>query len=454
MTALPYSFSRRTNTALVGIVIAASLGLAGCSGGSTEPVASQPATSPSDSVKPANTVPEPPPADSGVYEKPSKNTDGVFSNEDGFSVAFGSTDKNQLLTPDGGVSIFKDSSDRDTVSFTAYEKSGAGNWTVTLPEISGGIKSEQYNDIKLLELLRWEGKTYTVAYQQANVTTSASGLQAGTSVVAHNIYVIDMETGKIVNTVKAEKPADTSVASDVFIPAYSNKNNSEATAPFLNVVVTTGTVNGVGYYRAVHPLTGETLDEMPYSSEATPFFAGGEFKNAEIPEIMATLGFKASNFVNTFGEFVLVRSGNEIEVGIYDKAANIKHTLVDMKTGKSLSSMDCARVTNENVGNVDYSANFRYVAFDGNFIFDTETGKTFCGAKNGSRSGLAVYAIDNDGNMFGSNDSGKLLKVSIENNEVVELYDVASHDVPASFTSEGLGVFPSGKTTVLLPLKK
>lgn len=454
MTALPSPVSSRNRKfALLGLALVASIGLAGCSGGNTD--SGNASASPSAAASsPGNITFAPPPADSGVYERPSKNTDGVFSNEDGFSVAFGDKDENTLATPDGGVSRFKGSADEDIVSFTSYEKSGEKNWTLTLPEIKGGSEKEGLEDLSLIELLRWEGKSYVVANQVANVTTSASGLEAGKSVTVYNTHVIDIETGKIVNTVTAEKPSSNSTPSDVFTPVYYNKNETKRPA-FSTVLVTEGASNNIATYRALHPLTGATLDEMDQGSDVVPFFAGGEFKNSEVENLTSTFeGFKSTRLVNTFGDFALVRSGNEIEVGAYDPNANVRHSLINLTTGSKVAGIDCKPVTNENVGNIDYSANFRYVAFDGNFIFDTETGKTFCGAKTDSRSGLAVSALDNNGNMFGANDAGKLLKVSIADNSVTELYDVASHDVPQSFTSTGLGVFPNGETTVLLPLKK
>lgn len=452
MTAFPPSFTFRSyKLPLVGIALVASLGLAGCSGGNSE--ANSASAAPSSTLAPADTVPAPPPADSGVYERPSKNTEGVFSNEDGFSVAFGNKDKNQLLTPDGGVSRFKGSADEDIVSFTAYEKSGANNWNVTLPQIDGGSEDENLKDKTLIELLRWEGKSYVVAYQVAKVATSASGLEAGKAVTLHNTYVIDIETGKIANTVKSERPSSSSASTDVFVPVYYNKTENGKPA-FATALVTSGVLNNVSSYRALNPLTGEVIDEGP-GTEKAPFFAGGKLLNEfDIKDNPAFKDFNYSTLVNTFGDFALVRSGSEIEVGAYNPNANVTQSLINLKTGKIVSGMECAPVTNENVGSVDYSANFRYVAFDGNYIFDTETGKSFCGAKTGSRSGLAVYAVDNEGNIFGKNDSGKLLKVNIADNSVVELYDVAGHDVPVSFTSEGLGVFPDGETTVLLPLKK
>ena len=445
MTSFPTYFSKHgKKVAVLSLIVAGSLGLAGCS-------------APTESNKTvASEIPAPPPADSGVKPVISKNTEGAFSNEEGFGVPFSSSKKNTLKTPDGGLSRFKGSSGEEVISFTSYKKDGKGNWEFTVPAIKdASTNSSSEENSAGVQLLRWEGKSYAVANQEATINTSASGLKAGSSVKVYNTYVLDLETGKLVNTVKAEKPTDASAVSDVFVPV-SYAKPTERKIPFLNALITTGTVANASSYRVLDPLTSKVILESTGNSENVPYFSGTDFRDLDISALNQTYGgFKSTKPAGYFGNIVLLRSGYEYEVGAYNPRDNKNYSFYNMNNKTTVASMECENSSTSNEGSGAYSANFRYVVFNGTFVLDTQSGKTFCGAKTATRSGLLVTSIDNKGNMFGSNDAGKLLKVSIEDNDaLVELYPTASHDVPESITSEGYGVFPSGDNTILLPLKK
>ena len=438
--------------AVLGLVLAGALSLSACS-----PAAKQadqvPSSSANENPKSAP-IPEPP---SGGGMQPSSDLDtaGFFDNSKEFGVNYAETSTADTLTLlTGGVSRFKDSNGDTTVGFTAYKENNEGDWTFKLPKPEGDPVTSSSSAPMKMDHLRWEGKSYVVVYQLSQVNTSASGLDAGSSASKYVTYVIDAETGKLVNTLKSTLPSDSSKETNelrpVSYPVEVNSNrNSGGNVPFLNALVSSSQ-NG---YVVVNPLTGEVIDkrggggDIAYATEN-----GFMLEKILYPEFDS---YASSKLYGKFGNYLLMTRGDEVEIGVYDKKANTKRSLFNATTGELVSEMQCGENgSGINVGNAVYSPNFRYVSFDGAYVFDTETDKTFCGEKTETRSGFSVRAIDNDGNLYGTNDSSRMLKVSIEDGTVIDMYDTQNKLELKGFTPEGYGIFPQGQYTFLLPPTK
>lgn len=416
--------SKKKTTAVLGLLLVGSLGITSCSGGSKE--------DPEKNSNSSASTPVAPPV-----EKIDLKTEGAFDSDKAFTVD-SSTQGEKLVTPIGEVTKNVEGNGKTKLVFASFLKETM-SWELSVPDVKEGtLSTTMEKGVDPLRLLKWEDKFYVVAQQVAEVRSSASGLQAGSEKYVFNTYVVELETGKLANTVTSEKAIGSTQGTSPFIPLTRNAGQDTVKYPYISALLFNGVVNNNNVFRSLNPLTGEVLSESGTSSFGT---GGVPIENY----VSSFEGFVINKVVGSFGDFNLIRSGST-------NTANIRHSLVNKVTGIKAGSMDCVPSNNGNVGKVVYSPDFRYLAFEGNLAFDTKTGKTFCGSKTETQSGFSIQAISNDGEMFGSNDSGNLLKVSLEDSKVVDLYETMNHDVPLLITAEGNGVFAKDSKYIMAPL--
>lgn len=127
-----------------------------------------------------------------------------------------------------------------------------------------------------------------------------------------------------------------------------------------------------------------------------------------------------------------------------------KYALMNAATKTVVSEIECLDLTVE--PEVTYSPDFRFVNFMGTYVFDTQTGDSFCSAPVGKDDvrRFSVASVDNSGNMYGTADND-YLKVSLADNSKVEtLIANNKNALPLLITDKGSALFRSEQSEDIL----
>lgn len=312
-------------------------------------------------------------------------------------VSVSMADQTSVILLGNGAVAQKAADGKTSVVFTPYEDKDKA-WTYD-PSTPATL---------VTNLMRWKGKSYIVVLETVKESAPANGMQAAKDTTTENAVVLDATDGKVVNTVKGQPLESNQNYSDTDNYSLTNIIRKDATPqdtefarPFM-VGLVYSTFRGK--VKLVDPLTGATVatDDLHGNGYAKP-----NNESDFITDIKST-DYVTGNerlMKGIFGNYALydqyISSENTGGVS-YDT-----FTLVNTVTGKVVSApMKCAAAPSGLNSQKDapvYSPDFRYVKFAGNYVFDTQTGKSFCDTpkENPQMRRFPVAALDNAGNMYG-----------------------------------------------------
>lgn len=417
---------RKSGTVLVGVALLGSLMLTACA----------PAAKTNDSA--------PNPTAAATTEAAKAVTafkSEAFDMDKQTSIDAKKEDPNTILLGNGVITQGKDG-DKLTVSFSPYDSADEA-WKYT-SEVRFEDNSNNY-----VNLLRWKDKSYLVVTGTSQTSTEASGLTASTKTSVQHVTVLDAATGKVVKDLPGTPNAGASTPNSFLLNtkvAFKKGGYSDAVTPFLTGLFYQ-TYNGPSAYKLVDPLSGNTVatsDSTPLHNEAG-FYKDRDFWKAVGGE------YEQTNIDGLFGNFTLFSTKQEevqSKTGSYIK--NSKYSLVNTANKAVLSEISCAN-SQLDLPTV-YSPNFRYVVFSGNFVFDTQTGASFCTTPTNNLEvrPFVVSAVDDNGNMYGAATSdggadGEYLKINLSDTAKVETLATYKfgNELPIAITDKGSAVFRS-----------
>lgn len=414
---------RKSGTALTSLSILGALMLTGCSPSGTTEANTQPTET---------TTATPTPTVKGVTSFVSEAFDldkqvSINVPEDKGN----SNGQNNILLA-GGVVVKSVSGDgKVTVSYTPYE-SDAG-WEYTTENSFDGAPGAS--------LMRWKGKSYIVIDGSDTTSEAAKGLTAEKKSTAHLAIVLDAVTGKEVNTVsnlaESGRNGDTYTLDNT--PMSVSSKHFEVPAPFMTGLVYR---TMMGQVKLVDPLTGETVATEDVKGKPTNRNSESGFYSLEtfMKDIEAS-----------FGDYALTSSRLPVVKGA--AGGNFpasKYSLMNAATKTVVSEIECLDLTVE--PKVTYSPDFRYVNFMGTYVFDTQTGDSFCTAPVGKEDvrRFNVSSIDNSGNMYGNADND-YLKVSLADTTKTETLIANNKSaLPMLITDKGSALFRSEQSEDVL----
>jgi hypothetical protein len=354
------------------------------------------------------------------------------------SVPVANSDTNILLAG-GVVSQAKEEGGKITVIYTPYESKDSA-WKYT-PEVALNMNPS-------VQLMRWKDKSYLVLSGWENASEAASGLTAEKKTSEQHVIILDATTGKVVNIFAGEVAVLGSRDPDIFSfdPRSHSGDRQDTAIPFL-----TGLVYKTpkGQAKLVDPLTGNTVATNFKDYGPTPLNNETGFYTDQ----MNRTGKSTTKAM--FGNFAFVSTEN-VEGGSSKTGAthqNSTFTLVNTITNEIVSKMNCLG-TGDDTKKPTYSADFRYVTFAGQYVFDTKTGKSFCTVPTGQKDirRFEVKAIDNDGNMYGTADS-EYMRINLADITKVEtlLADISqATQLPILITDKGSALFYSEQSEDVL----
>lgn len=437
-----FSFSkngafRKSGAALVGVAVLGSLMLTACS-----PAAQTNDSAPNPTAAPATSTSAAP-----AMEFQSETFDE--SKQSSFIIK--TDDRNRYLS-NGVVTVEGKGDEKLKFTLTPYENpNDKWEYTTETPLKDGKA-----------DLMRWKDKSYLVVDGVSVVKEASSGLAAEKSTETEIVVVLDVMTGKVVNTIKGN-PKE-------IVGGMVQSDNTKALKLVNNGVVTssnttplmTGLVFGNGAItKLVDPLTGQEVatdtEQLQHYNEA------GFYKLSDVFPAK-NYGYEGTNLVAESGNYILV-SNNPRNTNIQGSVA--EYRLVNTLTKEVSPEILCVPQTKRNAngtvsGNViTYSPDFRYVNFFENTVFDTKTGKSFCTQPAGKPEvrPFVVTHINNNGDMFGATTSGNdLLKVSLADSSAKAQNWAPNTNQDSIITDKGSLVVKISKTSseqqlVVLPAK-
>lgn len=415
---------RKSGTALTNLAILGALMLTGCSASGTTEANTQPAET---------TTATPTPTVKGVTSFVSEAFDldkqvSINVPEDKGN----SNGQNNILLA-GGVVVKSVSGDgKVTVTYTPYE-SDAG-WEYTTENSFDGAPGAS--------LMRWKGKSYIVIDGSDTTSEAAKGLTAEKKSAAHLAIVLDAVTGKEVNTVsnlaESGRNGDTYTLDNT--PMSVSSKHFEVPAPFMTGLVYR---TMMGQVKLVDPLTGQTVATEDVKGKPTNRNSESGFYSLE------TLFMK--DIEASFGDYALTSSRLPVVKGA--AGGNFPastYSLINAATKTVVSEIECLDLTVE--PKVTYSPDFRYVNFMGTYVFDTQTGDSFCTAPVGKDDvrRFNVSSVDNSGNMYGNADND-YLKVSLADTSKTETLIANNKSaLPLLITDKGSALFRSEQSEDVL----
>jgi hypothetical protein len=362
--------------------------------------------------------------------------------------------KREAIFLGSGVVGQKQDGDKTSVVFIPYEDADKA-WTYT-PDAPGHI---------ITNLMRWKGKSYIVVVETVKESKPATGMQAAQDTETDNVVVLDASTGKVVNKFEG-KPSVIGQSSqgtgnyylDNIVRKDASPRDKEFIRPFM-VGLVFATWEGAG--KLVDPVTGDTVatDNQMFSK---PNNEAGFIASMDKIDYVTS---EETLMKGIFGNYALLEISNPSKDANNGGRAYFTFSLVNTVTGETVSNpMKCASagygLTNSKDAPV-YSPDFRYVKFVGNYVFDTQTGASFCDTplENKTMRDLPVSALDNEGNMYGLAQRD-YLRVSVADPAKADtlLGDVSlsEEELPLVITDKGSAVFwmdESKKTLVTVPAK-
>jgi hypothetical protein len=435
-------FARAAGKAFVGFALLGSLALTGCSA----PASSGDANKSGSAASPSATAEAP---------KFDRFKSEAFDLTKQVSVSLADQKEGKKIFLGNGVVGQKQDGDKTSVVFIPYEDKDKA-WTYT-SETSGNI---------VTNLMRWKGKSYIVAMQSVNESKAANGMQAAKDTISENVTVLDAATGKVVNTFKGE-PMEIGKGSesgnyylDNIVRPDASPRDKDFVRPFMVGLVY---ATFKGDVKLVDPVTGATVATDKLNGN------GGFAKlnnETDFIEDMNKMDYMTNNEIymaGVFGNFALMETSIPSESNggkAYDT-----FTLVNTVTGANVSTpMKCAtggHGLNDPRYVPVYSPDFRYVKFQGNYVFDTQTGKSFCDTPKDNKDmrEFPVSALDNEGNMYALSQRD-YMRVSIADITKPEILvgdvSMSEDEQPVLITDKGSAVFwmdESKKELVTVPAK-
>lgn len=443
-------FARKAGKVAIGVALLSSLALTACSAPAPTGEANK-AEAPSAASASASAAPQ--------FDR---FTSEAFDLSKQVSVSLADltgTGKKEAIFLGTGVVGQKVEGDKTSVVFVPYEDADKA-WTYT-PSAPGNI---------LTNLMRWKGKSYIVVLETVKESKPASGMQAAKETNTDNVVVLDATNGKVINTFKGQPTELGQMDSDTnnfhldnIVRKDSKPRDKDFVRPFMVGLVY---INWTGSEKLVDPVTGETVTTNKLNGN-------GEFaqlnNEAGFLTDMNTTDYMTNNETyvkGVFGNYALMETSIASESNgngkVYDS-----FSLVDTVTDKAVSApMKCAPAGHGLSGGTRdmpvYSPDFRYVKFAGNYVFDTQTGKSFCDTPkaNTEMRRVMIDALDDAGNMYGLAQRD-YLRVSMADPAKAETLvgDVSMNEdeLPVAITDKGSIVFwmdESKKTLVTIPVKE
>lgn len=437
-------FARKAGTMILGVGLLSSLLLTACS-----PAAQTNDSAPNPTAVSAAATPSPTVI---AYELKS----AVFDESKQTSITVKSDPRNLYLGT-GVVALETDDKTVTTVTYTPYDEPDK-KWTYTseLPLDKGGKAN----------LMRWKDKSYIVFHGLNHTKEAATGLNAEKATETEIVVVLDLETGKVANTIKGETTETTGgiITSGVFDTLYlindetvPDPDTGDITIPqaltdeaqFMTGLVY-GTKNGQTA-KLVDPLTGQDIatdtNRFQHYNEAG-FFKLSETFNAK------NYGYQGTNLKDVVGNYMLV--SNDKPQTASNSQVVTEYRLVNTVTKEVFPEIAC--IAQHPLQPVTYSPNFRYLNFHGTVAFDTKTGASYCMSPAGKPEvrPFRIGLIDNEGNMYGSAGS-EYLKVNIADTSKSAKW-AEKETVEPIITDKGslvttLDIGADGRTLVVIPAK-
>lgn len=438
---------------ILGVVVLGSLALTGCSApasntSDSSSSASQPSDSPSTSATPSPAV------SSRNIEFNSNSFDS--SKQKSFTAKWSEA---SFATSNGAVSVQSGSDGKAQLTYTPYDNPES-LWTYT-------------SDTPITEpkanLMRWKGKSYIVLHGMTTTAQAASGLNSGTESSAEIVIILEMETGKVANTIKGGTISTTGgqttsgygtpkLINDKTIPDLETGRATIPAGLYDTEPYMVGLVYGAGEsaqpVTLVDPLTGKVI--ATDTKQNQHYNEAGFWKYSETYS-GKSFGVGEGNLDAVFGNYMIVTNQKA------GKGGNVSYTefrLVNTVTKEVSAPSACADDRKDaNIG-MRFSPDFRYVNAYGRIVIDTQTGKAYCQpAGHPEVRAFNVSFVDNDGNMYGQADKD-YLKVNIADTSKTQQWTDGKFysDRPIDVTSKNSLVLSGGEATnrnfTVIPEKK
>lgn len=413
--------AHKTGTVIVGAALLSSLMLTACG-------------SPASTTADSNSKP----SASAAAESP-KGTVSLKSDAFDMSKQTAIDAKNgtkSILLDNGAISTGSDG-DKLAVVLTPYEgKDGAWKYT---SDVAFAERTNNY-----VELMRWKDKSYIVVVGTSATTTEASGLTPAGKTTTEHVTVLDAETGKVVNTLtgtpNAGPTTPDSYVMDMDI-SFSKSGESQTRNPPFMTGLRYHAFGGSAPDKLVDPLTGQTVATTTSTVIDALNNESGFFKLADFYTAVGG-SYEKTSFEALYGNFALLSTAQPEFKGKSGYLQNSKFSLVNTVTKKVVSEMTCGNPSYDT--KTTHSPDFRYVTFFGNYVFDTQTGKSFCTTPmdNVDVRKFVISAVDNNGKMYGTADKD-YLRISLADktkSEKLATFDNAG-EVPIFITGKGSAVF-------------